>query len=152
MLPKTKLKQLEKACNKLADVPAINYGGCGIAALALYRWCIVHKIQPDGFILLDDDGIDNNSYAIETGEYENMTVPSHIVLSVKGYYCDSRGISDDNPYSDEYDYVLDGIKPDALLYLINNGESWNDEFDRECGVPEIEQILHVDLSDIELNN
>jgi hypothetical protein len=150
MLPKAKLKKLERACNKIADVPNINHGGCGIAALALYRWCLANKIQPDGFVMLDDDGLAGNRKAIERGELDNLSVPNHIVLYVDNWwYCDSSGTYEPDNLPWEYVDTLH-VSEEVLLHLVNHAWNWNDEFDREYGVPEIAETLKVDLSDVRL--
>jgi len=137
--------QVRKRLNK---IPCINSGGCGVAALALLRWRRDHGYTTGIIVFLDDDGEnESNREALLTGNLDYLRVPSHIMLQVNSKLYDTTGINP--PYVRLFEDKLSGVPENILIHLLNKSYGWNDMFDRETYIPEIESLLDVDLSDIE---
>lgn len=142
------------ACEFLDNIENINYGGCGVAALALYRWLQKNE-SIDGVKIVfcysgyEQDTLENNRSKLDEGDI-NLLAPSHVMLYRSGRYFDSEGGLELPRYP-----LLQFIELSVLLATINepNGEhyldGWNETFDREA-IPVIEKGLDVDLSDIEV--
>lgn len=133
---------LDNAIKYLKTIPDINNGGCGIAALALYRVIKDSGVKTEFVTLTDLDYIkNNNSKRISNNEYP--TSNSHIVLVVNDIPYDSNG----RYYMGEYDYHIPFNSEELLLEAINE-DSWNRAFDRDRYTPLIAKHLNIDLSDI----
>lgn len=142
---------LESVLGILNDVPAINQGGCGISALAIYRWCKKNgvSVSDNPFVVLCEDEweLEHNNSACESGEVNEITIP-HIVIEIGGELTDSEGIEGELisrlPYRQDYQ-----LNEDELLELVNTN-SWNSWFNRRQWKDYIAQELSIDLSDVVL--
>lgn len=146
-------KTFTEARQRLAKIPNINAGGCGVAALALARWARQHSITVQGFVFLDWSEYGgyfnhcNNTAALIEKDIDGLEVPNHILIKYHGHWYDI-----DQAYtSKDADYVIaKGITEEMLLYMINR-RSWNEEencFKRIPYVQVIADILNIDLSDV----
>lgn len=149
--PKTR-EQLYAALAKIQAVPNINRGGCGIAALALYRWARARGIWTDsrGFVFLWEEGdeweADRNDQRLLDGQISQAVAPNHVVLRLYDGLYDSDGPYDVEQAGDIPQlYELD--EAELVCVLNNTGALWNDEFDRE-DITLIETALGVSLADV----
>lgn len=148
----TKLKGLQtfdEVRNFLNNITSINAGGCGISALAMYRWLKLHgKVtEQTAFYFLDNDEDNhNNNKKYLANKYILVKASSHVVLYHNDQTIDSGGFKSIN----NYDYALLEKSEKFLLAMINAVWSWNHSFERKKHVGKIAKTLGIDLSDIEL--
>ena len=130
------------------DLPCINAGGCGIAALAAIRLAKKHNEDVSIIFLYKSDEkswFESNQSLIKSGNIKDAYVPSHIAIIFDGVTVDTEGIVEDYRYS----YSQSDISEDELVTLINHGD-WNDRFQRDKVIPRIEKILDIKLDDVKL--
>lgn len=129
----------------------INCGGCGISALAMYRWLKKHNQLPESvrfcFLDNDEDLYQNNQRYFQNKDVE-LLVSSHVVLVLDGIAIDSNGVFDAirlrrYPYKTVADEQF-------LIHMLNNVGNWNKAFDRKEIAPKIAETLGVDFSDIKM--
>jgi hypothetical protein len=146
--------QFKSALATLGNIPSINRGGCGIAALAIHRWLLAHGVKPvvtSPFRLLwdgdDEWEAQRNDDRLWKGEIYAANVPAHIVIELHDGLYDADGIYDPISNGDiEQDYHLTDSE---LLYIVNRGDAnWNSRFKRAKYVPVIEQALGISLADV----
>jgi hypothetical protein len=153
-VPETKNKpSLEDALNCLNSIPNINRGGCGISALAIYRWCKKNGIEVGDrpFVIIDDDeyGLRYNETACANGEFADLYVP-HIVIELNGQLVDSDGTGEQSALISTLTYRQTyQLNEDELLERINT-DRWNDMFNRTKYLDIIAYGLDIDLDDVEL--
>lgn len=146
----TETHDLSYILDILNDVPNINRGGCGISALAIYRWCKKNNVEVSDrpFIILGDEwDIEQNKHHIKNGNINEIWLV-HITIEIDGVIYDSKGDGAISRWDDYYtqDYQL---SEDEMLELINNSP-WNSEFRRRQWVHHIEEKLAIDLSDVKI--
>lgn len=140
-------KSLEEVIDYLDSIPAINSGGCGISALAMFRWLKKYKLLKNTkfvYIHYSQDGYDDNCQAMRNGS--RLFAPPHCVLEHDGILIDSGGELD---FLEFREYTLT-IKDERIIVVSINSGDWNEGFDRNEWVPKIEKRLDIDLSDIEV--
>lgn len=145
---------LSQARAALDKIPTINLGGCGVAALALHRWALIHADQvsiPDRpFVFYwereDYFELSRNDEKLAQGDLDAVEVPWHVGIELSGKVIDSRGLACGKTDIAQ-EYKLDEIE---LLHIINNCTGWNSAFNRRKYVPIIEKALQIDLSDVEI--
>lgn len=156
------IKTLSDVQKYLRSFKNINEGGCGIAALAMYRWILKNKPCLNvAFIMVYHDShrfkqnSDNIAYSYE--HYEIPTAPSHagIVtnkLSNVGRKMQETVTIDCDGFINvlEYGYSHTFGSPYIMVDAINNFDSWNDNFHRRNNVKNIAKRLDIDLSDIKI--
>lgn len=142
------MKTLEQVQEYLRSVPFLNYGGCGIAAIAIYRW--IKKNNPElieGIKFCYSYGshrdIEGEILTHETGEI--LTAPSHAQLFDGDNYIDSDG---HHIFPNDEDLVYLNLE-EEVVDSINHGYGWNDMFDRN-NVVNIAEKLNINLKDIVL--
>lgn len=139
------MKTLNDVREFLSEIPAIDWGGCGISALAMIRWMKKNMCVDDIFIIFthyDYSYYESNRDYFEK-KNDKISAPSHVILFHNGVYFDC-----DTYYEqDELRRVLQTDNENVLLEAINNINSWNGMFDREY-VWEIEKRLKINLSDV----
>lgn len=139
----------------LNSIPYLNSGGCGISALAIYRWCKANNVSVSDrpFVFLwreyDGDVAQENDARLFNGEIDRVEAPSHVAIELADGLYDSAGRESSVLF--EYctcaqSYKLD---EDELLNVINRTEEWNPTF-RRSNVRKIEYALGIDLSDVEV--
>lgn len=141
----------EQVKETLGNIAYINAGGCGISALAMYRWLKAHnKLKKDtAFMYFDncDETYCDNLKALK-GQDAEPTSCSHVVLQHGKKYIDCYG--EVRPKY-RYRYKLRIKSESFVIASINNMGNWNPSFDREKNVPKIEKRLGIDLSDVRLS-
>ena len=141
-------KNLNEVREFLSGIPCINEGGCGIAALAMYRWLKKNHTSEEMskikfvYIEWDDDSVYEHNERFNDGYW--LDAPTHCVLLYKGNYIDSNGDVDFDKWGD---YTFEINDESVIVDSIING-CWNSMFDREKWIPIIEKELGIDLSDI----
>lgn len=144
------MKTLTTARHKLQGIRSLNWGGCGVSALAMY---LVDKARGEAgcFALCFDVRYrhehESNVRAMN-GECErNIYAPCHVYYKKKGKYYDSDCIKSKTWLYSHYRCIAEcGF--DFLVKLIREGRSWNKDFNKERYVPVIERWLDVDLTAI----
>lgn len=138
----------EQLRNDLAIVKNINCGGCGIAALVMYRWLktnqqieaeIIYGFDPMSF------GYESNLRYQQTNQPECAESAMHVFLSLGGNDFDCE---QDVPVDDVFDRTLT-VTEQHLVDSINNG-SWLDWFKRTDIIP-VAKKYNIDISDIRIN-
>jgi ribosomal protein L39E len=138
------LKSVEKFISK---IPYINAGGCGIAALAMYRWIENNKPK-----LLDKTEIlfiykdDEKDYKINCKLLKTkktvLKVPCHVVIKANNKIYNSMHWRT---------YQKHKVTLEHLINTINNTNNWNDTFYRNPNTSIISKKLNVNLTDVKLN-
>lgn len=151
-----KITELEQVFKYLSWIPRINRGGCGISALAIYRWLEkenlliknpILKWKNTKFVFLYENThkyiFDNNMKAIKDLNTEPIA-PNHAVLFHMGEYIDADGIVDVSGYK-----WMQNITVEEFIVRANNSiDYWNPDFDRNKYLKLISKKLDIDLSDI----
>lgn len=152
---KSKLKNFEEVRRFLDAVPYINSGGCGVAALAMYRWIKTNMPEYKDKVVFhffhrDSDSYRHNKRLIKNNQYNdnNIQIPSHIAIEIKGITGKTPVDSNSAVSIHRYGYVVKIKSEDVLIKAINNFRSWNFFFYRKDNVPLIARKLKIDLSDI----
>jgi len=160
-----------EALKKLKKIKALNYGGCGIATLAILRWIknnCPDELQNISIISLfysrgrnlSEIKSKNRAIYLSKNKRDSGTVPNHIGILYKNkLFFDSNNHGVFLPsYLKIEGAVRNQIqiftKPDKaeefLLYLINKEPGdWNPFFNRKKQVQRIEKKLKISLSDVD---
>jgi hypothetical protein len=140
-------KTLEALRGYLNDVPCINAGGCGISAYVIDKWLKKHKKKPEIVYMFDADDFwtkEKNDYALAEWEKGNKNVdvpgPSHTMVKVDDSYIDSHPVPD----PDEYEYKVP-VTEEYLIKAVEDATNWNDAFNRNKYLPEIEKKTGIKL-------
>ena len=146
-------EKLQPVLEYLNSIPDINAGGCGLSALAIYRWCRKNGIEVGDrpFVIISNDlwDVQHNNELIDDEMIDRLEYP-HIVTEIDGKLWDSTG-NDDEDNDDNFSYWpfrCEPIGEDDIIELLNNA-SWNPDFKRNKYLPLIESHLDIDLSDVE---
>ncbi len=119
-------KNVRKYLNSVED---INMGGCGISALAMYRWLKKNNKLPENtkFAFLYNSKYDFTSNSeINKGNKNGLPVaPYHAVLFHNRKYIDCRGKINVN----EYNYKQMINNEEFIKKAVNNILKWNKTFD-----------------------
>ena len=144
-------KTFEEVRNYLSCIPAINQGGCGVAALAMYKWLrkqneIEHRFK----FVLCYGGYDEKTYLNNIGVLRNgkgtAIACEHIGIFYNGSYIDCD--SDLPLYKYGTIQFIDYDEEWFMTNVLNNKGSWNYMFDR-TNISKIEKDLKIDLKGIE---
>jgi hypothetical protein len=128
------ITNFEEARKYLSLVPNIDFGGCGIAAISLYRWVKQNEGESPGIILL---------YSPFKGEVGSCRKgPSHCGIEYKEKILDRSEVIPLDLYSNWMK-----ISEGGMINLLNALDNWNETFDRKH-VPVIGKHLGIDLSDV----
>lgn len=148
---------IERVMRSLNRIPNINQGGCGVAALVLYRWLKAQGAKPEILFHYDkensctcdicrtigDSSVHNRS--IITGDLKAQPVaPNHCTIKLPEviFPIDSSG-----SYLMGLSDKTHTVPETFLIKAINHGQGWNKDFDRSY-IIRIEQETGIDLSDI----
>lgn len=136
---------LKKVQKFLSKIPNINGGGCGVSALALYRWIKNNlEIENTKFVFLyDNEDRYLNNAKILRNKKGKAEAPTHCCLLYKGKFIDSDGERKVGKYN--WLQIID--EEEFITKALDNIWDWNHSFDREY-IDEIEEKLDIDLSDI----
>lgn len=137
------------------EVKGINFGGCGVAALSMYRF-LKRNNQLDynssfAFIYYSDSYNDLliNELILNDHLKELPHVPNHVVLNLCGVLFDSDGVF--TLEEDDRIQLIPFDREDFIIDTINNLDYWSNEFDRRQ-IDTISKELDIDLSDILINS
>lgn len=133
-------------------LPYLNEGGCAIYTLALYRHLKkFHELVGDEKFVYSysDYFIDaykkNQRYLNkEANIIESCT---HSFLFHNEMFVDSTGLVD-SYYTQQMKHVIDVMWEESFLLNSINNPNWNYHFRRKTGIPVLERILEIDLSDV----
>ena len=138
----------------LNDVDNINCGGCGVAALSMYRWMEKNNMLKGNesftFLYVCGEGdffYDNNEKYFQ-GKKPQIIAPAHVVLNIDGEYIDTTSRSMER-FQYRYPRKHENVTEEELLKSLNDPH-WNESFERDCEVPFIADGLGIDLSDVNL--
>lgn len=138
------MKELENIQLYLSEIPNINYGGCGISALAMYLHAKnYHDIEYDIIFLYARNAKENYLHNISINKDEKAKGATHIILHKDGVYFDCLGSH--NPFQHPYLFRYEDnhyVTVDFLRNAIKNGEKG--DFDRKY-IKEIEGRLNIKL-------
>lgn len=142
------MKTLETVQDILDSIDCINYGGCGISALAMFRWLQKNNMltgdESFTYLYVDwDYTFFENDNVIKQNSTDKLKAASHIMLFHNGKLIDSEGSIVQPKYVNQHE----NISLDALMESINFTR-WNSMFNREESIPIIEHELEIELSDV----
>jgi len=130
--------QWEQAIKKIQpinSIPALSFGGCGYAAIALYHSLKQEGLQPEIFFFAD-----------KKRDFKGYRAPGHAVVRIKEgrryKYLDARGEWNINDYK-----LKKAVSLDYLKKSLENEKTWNPEFDRS-NVKKIEKIIKIKLEEV----
>jgi hypothetical protein len=146
MIPET----FEEVRNYLGAIPRINQGGCGVAALAMYKWLakeneIDHHFK---FVLCYDHETDayiNNIGVLRNGEGQAVAC-RHI-----GIYYDGKYLDCNNEIMLSHYDTIQFVRLEDTWFIqsaLNNIVSWNNLFERKRWLSQIERDLGISLMEI----
>ena len=147
-----KPKTFEEVRQYLASFSCISGGGCGVAALAMYKWLDKQgEIEDDFKFVLCYRVRDEETYINNVGVLRNKNGKAqacdHIGIYYDGKYIDCRRSLDLTDYG-----TIQFISYDDTWFMqnaLNNVGTWNTMFDRKQHIPEIEEALDISLKEIE---
>lgn len=131
----------------LNEIPAINYGGCGLSAYAMFLWLQKNNMLTEDTQIVflhhsysERDFQTNQSFYLQG--VGNPVAPEHVVIYRNGKYIDSSGVY---TKANEYSFKLAVSLEKAENFLVNslNDDNWNSWFDRPCVAPMIEKELGI---------
>jgi hypothetical protein len=144
------LKTFEEVRNFLNNIDNINCGGCGISALAMYRWLKKHGLTTEQtafyFLENDEDNHNNNKQYFSNKEIK-LKASCHVVLYHNDQTIDSGGFKSISNYS----YQLLEKSEEFLIKMINSVSTWNYAFKRKDHIKNIAKTLGIDLSDVRIS-
>ena len=149
----TEFKTLQEVQDYLRRLPFVDFGGCGVSSLAMYRWLKKNKKTNSRtcFYLLSDIfyiHYNNKEYLKKNKNNKQPTAPGHMVLYNKGVYFDCHGKCDLNYFK----YRLKTDNEQFIIDTLNNVPSWNETFPRKRLIKKIAKRLKIDLSDVLVND
>ena len=129
----------------LYDLPYINSGGCGIAAIIMYRHALqIKKKKVKIYFCYASDASSKRRYKYNMKAVQNpykIVIPvSHIALMINDQLVDCSG---NIPNTFEHIQEVD----ESTLLRSLNCNNWNSLFDREHSVPVIEKKLGINIQD-----
>ena len=131
----------------LNEIPAINYGGCGLSAYAMFLWLQKNNMLTEDLqVVFLHHSYSGEEFATNQTFYlkgvGNPVAPEHVVLYRNGKYIDSSGVFE---RAKEYDFRLSISLDKAEDFLVKslNNDSWNSCFDRPIYAPKIEKELGI---------
>lgn len=145
--PKITIKTFDEVMNYLSSIDSINRGGCGISALAMYRWLKKHNQTTDQtafYFLENDESNHKNNMQYHSNKEVALIAPCHVVLYHNDQTIDCDGF---RPIS-SYSYRLFEKSEEFLIKMVNNIHSWNYRFERKKHIGNIAKTLGIDLSDV----
>lgn len=140
----------EKTREIINSIPCINFGGCGISALSMYRWIKKYQQIDDmsfTFLYSDNDGFSHNEQILSGKNHSSVLfAPTHVILRIEGFFIDSNEVFETvNDLC--YKRIHKQITENQLVESINQKHYWNNDFNRTY-ITKIQNSLKIDLSDI----
>ena len=140
--------------NLLNEVPNINYGGCGLSALAMYRWLKANNklVGDESFVYLytiNDGTYNSNCEVLENKNKKKLGSASHIMLYHDGRVHDSISCEVKPRYKNQHKHLTEKHLVESLNYGY-----WNNAFYRGRYKDEIAKLFNIELNDVneEFNN
>lgn len=134
--------KLQELRTLLGNISSINAGGCGIAALAMYKVAKEHDLPVHIVYLYDDwfrDAFENNTaFMNKKGTFADSC--NHIVLEINGIFFDSKTID-----MNISKYNMRHSVSESLLMASLKNNVWNPYFKRDIYVPQIDKWLGYKL-------
>jgi len=127
----------------LSNLPSINEGGCGIAALAMYKLLQSIGIESKIVYMHKSYALSSalNNLNFDAGNSVQPDAATHICLFYEGKFIDCNKEIDPS----EYKYILFADES-KLLKSLKLAHRWNSDFNREQNIPEIEKFLGFRLN------
>lgn len=146
------MKTLEQVLEFLDNIPNINSGGCGISALAVYKWLKKNDALSEDFAIVylhrwDTYDRDTNRSFLK-GENDNATACSHAIFRYNGVYYDSEG-KNESSVRDDNSVIIPAEHVERFMKASLKDGNWNTSFNRAKGVKVIESNLGIEL-DVEV--
>lgn len=119
-----KIQRFSDVVRYLNTIKDINNGGCGISALAMYRWLKLRGVNDISFVFLykikDYDAYEENLCYLRSG-IGRPTSASHVCLKYGNRLVDSRGVITGRNY-----IIHQNINDvDFIVMSIMNHGKWN---------------------------
>jgi len=139
--------QFQAVQDFLNEIPAINYGGCGLSAYSMFLWLQKNNMLTEDTQIVflhhhysEKDFQTNQSFYLQG--IGNPVAPEHVVIYRNGKYIDSSGVY---TRANEYSFKLAVSLDRAENFLVNslNDNNWNSWFNRPCVAPMIEKELGI---------
>lgn len=134
--------EFKKKLKFLNEIPSINWGGCAIAAVSLYKWFKKHNLIEKLNVKLIYTYYDQYQFSTNSkylnNEIESFTTCSHALISVNNQTYDSSGKESVNSYYHE-------VSESFVLQTIYHSTYWNPSFDRKKYVKQITSSLGIKL-------
>jgi hypothetical protein len=139
------LKSLECVKNYLKKIEYINSGGCGIAALAMYKWLMKNtSVRNIKFLFMycgdEEYSYKTNAVAIKDGIIQPVA-PEHCCLLI-----DNNLVDVNNRINKKYT-KRQLIPLHKVIESIRNEHTWNPLFDR-MNIKKIENKLGISLAEV----
>ena len=142
----------EKVQAYLSNIDCISYGGCGLAALALFDAAKLEGKNPE-IVFIYDAWSDERSYETNTqflqGNTKDAASSWHIVIKLEDKYYDGNG-EWDGSFELNYKKYHTSTREHLIQSLIKG--SWNTMFDRKKWFPKIKQFCGWEDVDIPCEN
>lgn len=137
-------KTFKSLAGYLDSVKCINAGGCGVSAFFIYEFFKAKGKDPKiAFWHSDWDHWKDQNEAALKGEGEPCA-PGHVVVKVGDVYYDSKGAHLGTSYKESWtDEEL--IVDEKFLLKALKADNWNDSFDRDQELPEMEKKIGICL-------
>jgi hypothetical protein len=137
------MKSFKETRQYLENVPYINLGGCGIAALALYDAAQKEGKKVDIAYLYHKwwgNHAREHNHKFKEGKVKKAHACEHVLVRVGNRYYDSTGVVNIK-YASIWHLIDKGITRDHLVASVNNKDVWNDTFERKKYLPKIEKFI-----------
>lgn len=150
---KKDIKTLNDVREYLDSIPNISQGGCGVSALAMYQWLKANnKLYSTTKIVYlyathMKSAYSNNKKALACRNVQ-PTSCNHAVLLHKRKYIDSSNSFSSLKELHNSNRTKLALSMSAISVVqksISNSRVWNDSFDRNKYIPEIEKKLNIKL-------
>lgn len=152
-MAKEKLKTLAEVRQYLSSIERINQGGCGVAALAMYKWLAKHdEIDHHFKFVFCYASYDEYTYVNNVGVLKNK-IGKAIACEHIGIYYDDKYLDCNSELPLTRYGTIQFVSYDQTWFIqnaINNIGSWNPAFNRNKWIPKIEKELGISLKEIEI--
>ena len=143
-------KEFEEMRAKLNKIPNIGMGGCGVAALTMYRWLKANDYNMHNVRFVMGYSNTSTSFKRNFSSYLNddelICSCSHMGIIIQDTDFDITIDQSCRWYFDSYQHVH--VVSEEYIMGAINGTNWNSDFDRKKYIPIIEKDLGINLSDV----
>lgn len=132
----------DSLCDYLKDIPNISYGGCGVSALAMFKF-LSSKSEPVDLVFLYSDEAKEVLIANICAESVAGAVPvgaTHCAIRYKGEIIDH----DRKPLpigTYKLFTTIEFVCEEEVKDAVRNRRGWNTKFDRATYIPTVEAFL-----------